>query len=70
MTRTILLGATLTGLFCTAFTFGVDWVTEVIGRGMIVGLSFVSGFLGSLFSQLVMRSRGRQTRPVPGRHRG
>jgi hypothetical protein len=58
MLRPILLSALLTGIFCAFFAVGVDWLTDMLRRGQVVAISFVSGFLGSLFASLVM-VRGR-----------
>ena len=60
MIRPILLSAVLTGFFCACFAVGVDWLTDMLQRGQVIGVSFASGFLGSLFASLVMR-RGKQT---------
>ena len=57
MLRTILAPAFLTGAFCAAFAVGIDWLTDMLDRGQLFGISFVSGFLGSLFATLVMRRR-------------
>ena len=58
MTRVILLSAVLTGAFCAVFAVGIDWLTDMLARRQVIGLSFASGFLGSLFASLVLR-RGR-----------
>ena len=58
MLRAFLLPAILTGAFCAAFAVGIDWLTDMLARGQVIGISFVSGFLGSLFASLVLR-RGR-----------
>lgn len=50
----ILYAAILTGTFCAVFAVGVDWLTEMLGRGQMFGISFVSGFLGSIFAQSVL----------------
>lgn len=60
--RQILLTALLTGIFCAAFAVFVDWATEMLMQSQIVAISFVSGFLGSLFAQAVLgrwRGNGR-----------
>lgn len=54
MIRTLLLPATLTGVFCASFAFGIDYATDMLERGHVIGFSFVSGFLGSVFARLVM----------------
>ena len=58
MSRKILIAAMLTGAFCAIFATGIDWLTDMLQRGQIFGISFASGFLGSLFASLVLR-RGR-----------
>lgn len=55
MIRKILSGAFLTGVFCAVFAVGVDYVTDMLARGQVIGLSFTSGFLGSVFAQTLQR---------------
>ena len=52
-----LLQAALTGVFCIGFALVVDLVTEALPLMQVMLLSFVSGFLGSLFAQTVLRGR-------------
>ena len=52
--RTGLVAAALTGVFCAVFAVGIDWATDMLERGWIVAVSFVSGFLGSLFARTAM----------------
>jgi hypothetical protein len=54
MIRPILLSALLTGLFCAGFAVGIDWLTDMLQRGQVIGISFVSGFCGSLFASTVL----------------
>ena len=61
MLRTILITAVLTGAFCAIFAVGIDWVTDMLDRNQVIGISFTSGFLGSLFAQTVM-GRWRERR--------
>ena len=58
MSGNILISAVLTGVFCGAFALGVDYLTDMLDRTNILIVSFISGFLGSLFASFVMR-RGR-----------
>lgn len=60
MTRAIVISAVLTGVFCACFAIGVDYLTDMLDRQSIVVVSFVSGFLGSLFASLVMRKRQQE----------
>lgn len=60
MIKTILISAVLTGLFCAVFAVGVDYLTDMLRRGQVIGISFTSGFLGSLFAQTVL-GRWRET---------
>ena len=61
MIRPILVSALLTGLFCAVFAVGVDWLTDMLRRGQVIAVSFVSGFCGSLFASTVLgRWRGKQ----------
>ena len=61
MIRTVLLTATLTGAFCGLFAVGIDWATDMLDRTHVIVISFISGFLGSLFAQTVL-SRWREKR--------
>lgn len=54
MIRSIFLTALLTGIFCSAFAVGIDYVTDMLDRTTVIGVSFTSGFLGSLFAQTVL----------------
>lgn len=54
MIRAILLTAFLTGAFCAVFAVGIDYVTDMLTARTVASVSFVSGFLGSLFAQTVM----------------
>lgn len=54
MIRSILLTAILTGVFCAFFAVFIDWATDMLMRNQIIGISFASGFLGSLFAQTVL----------------
>lgn len=57
MIRTLLIPALLTGVFCALFSVGIDWLTNMLERGQVIALSFLSGFGGSLFSNLVLKRR-------------
>ena len=48
MIRPILLTAVLTGVFCSVFAVGIDYVVDMLERGTVIVVSFLSGFLGSL----------------------
>jgi len=54
MVRTALLSAVATGAFCSVFTVFVDTVADTLELWTVVILSFVSGFLGSLFARAVL----------------
>ena len=54
MWRAILMTAVLTGVFCAIFAVAIDWITDMLDRREVIGLSFTSGFLGSLFAQAVL----------------
>ena len=54
MIRPILLTAVLTGIFCSGFAVFIDWATDMLMRNQIIAVSFLSGFLGSLFAQTVL----------------
>ena len=55
MARLMVLTAVLTGLFCVVFAVTVNWVAERLGVAPLLVLSFISGFLGSLVAQSVLR---------------
>ncbi len=55
MTGKTLWTAVLTGMFCTVFSLFISWFSAVFGVGQIIGISFISGFIGSLFGQTVTR---------------
>ncbi len=57
MSRTILTAALLTGGFCAGFAVVIDWLTDMLAWGQLFGISFASGFLGSIFASLVLRRR-------------
>ena len=59
MIRKLLMTASLTGVFCAGFALFIDYATDMLGQGQIVLLSFISGFLGSVFTQTVL-GRGRE----------
>ncbi|MEM6387151.1 MAG: hypothetical protein AAF718_13040 [Pseudomonadota bacterium] len=59
MARSVILSAALTGIFCACFAVGVDWLTDMLQRGQVIGVSFVSGFLGSLFASFILHRRMR-----------
>ncbi len=46
-----LRAALVTGVFCAAFTFAVELVTDALSGAVLLGLSFASGFLGSLVAR-------------------
>jgi nucleoside permease NupC len=55
MTVRVLLSAALTGVFCVGFSLLVGWLSMALSMQVLVGLSFVSGFGGSLFARLILR---------------
>ncbi len=59
MLRPVLLTALLTGVFCAGFAVVIDWVTDMLERNPVAAISFVSGFLGSLFAQITDIVGGR-----------
>ena len=54
MIRVVLMSAVLTGVFCAGFTVFIDWATDMLQRNQVIVVSFISGFLGSLFAQTVL----------------
>ena len=59
MIKPIVISAALTGLFCACFAVGIDWLTDMLERGQVAGISFFSGFLGSLFASFVMYRKNK-----------
>ena len=57
--RPLLTQALLTGLLCAGFALAVDAVSVMFDTVGVAGISFVSGFLGSLVAQTLMRGTGR-----------
>ncbi len=55
--RQIALTSILTGCFCAVFAGGVDAVTDALTMWQVIGFGAVSGTLGSLVSQLVLRRK-------------
>jgi hypothetical protein len=54
MIRPILLTAVLTGVFCSFFAVLIDRATDMLMQNQIILISFISGFLGSIFAQTVL----------------
>lgn len=54
--KTLILSACLTGLFCAGFATVIDVATDMLNRTSILVVSFISGFLGSIFAQTVLRN--------------
>lgn len=55
--KPILLTATIAGGFCALFALTVDAITDVLSMTQALGLAALSGFLGSLVGQLVIRRK-------------
>lgn len=55
MLKMTLTSAVLTGVFCAGFAMVIDFATDMLERNQVVIISFVSGFLGSIFAQVVLR---------------
>ncbi|MFV2052887.1 hypothetical protein [Aliiroseovarius sp. YM-037] len=53
-----LLSAILTGVFCAGFALFVNAITPMVSTYQVALLASISGFLGSLFAQIVL---GRRT---------
>ena len=53
MLRASLFSAALTGLFCAGFAVFVDAITMLFSVWHLLAVSFVSGFLGSLFAAFI-----------------
>ena len=54
MIRVVVMSAVLTGVFCAGFAVFIDWATDMLQRNQVIVVSFISGFLGSLFAQTVL----------------
>ena len=55
MIKALLLPAILTGMFCGAFAMGIDFLTDMLARQQVLVISFISGFLGSIFASVVLK---------------
>jgi uncharacterized membrane protein len=55
----MVLRACLTGGFCAVLAFGVSRVAPELTLAQLLAMSFVSGFLGSIFASLVLKQRKR-----------
>ena len=53
MLQASLVSAALTGLFCAGFAIFVDAITMLFSVWHLLAVSFVSGFLGSLFAAFI-----------------
>ena len=59
--KSLLISAVLTGVFCAGFATIIDLATDMLERQQVVVISFLSGFFGSIFAQVVLRKwRGRE----------
>lgn len=56
MLRATLIPAVLTGVFCSVFAGVVDIVTDALSMMAVVIMAFISGFCGSLFARLILRT--------------
>lgn len=56
--RDFLVPAALTALFCACFALAIDAIVSMASQWQIAGLAATSGFLGSLFSRLVLGRKG------------
>ena len=54
--KTLILSACLTGIFCAGFATVVDLLADMLSRPSVMAISFISGFLGSIFAQTVLKS--------------
>ena len=62
MVRAVIISAVLTGVFCGGFALFIDLATDMLDRGHVVLISFCSGFLGSLFAQIVLKRMGKSVK--------
>ncbi len=54
-----LVPAALTGFFCAVFAIFVQSVSSMLDLEVVIAVSFVSGFLGSLFSKFCWKGEER-----------
>ena len=54
MLRLLIFPALLTGVFCAGFAVFIDTLTDMLERDQVIVVSFLSGFLGSIFAKLVL----------------
>ncbi|NNF23985.1 MAG: hypothetical protein HKN63_04175 [Rhodobacteraceae bacterium] len=55
--KPVLTSALLTGAFCAGFAVVIEQATDMLATGSVILFAALSGFLGSLFAQLVLRGR-------------
>lgn len=55
--RSILVTAMTTGVFCAGFAMVVDAATDMLNSYQVAVMGAISGFLGSLFANLIWRRR-------------
>ncbi|MGR3492160.1 MAG: hypothetical protein ACU0DW_08890 [Shimia sp.] len=48
--------AVATAVFCAGFAFVVDAITDALSVLQVIGLAAISGFFGSLFGTVVIRT--------------
>lgn len=58
--RSFLIPALLTAFFCACFALVIDAILSMASQIQVAGLAAISGFLGSIFSRLVLGWRGRK----------
>ena len=51
-----LISAVLTGVFCAGFALVIDAVVSMVSTYQVAILASLSGFLGSIFAQTVLRN--------------
>ena len=54
MIKAVVIPAILTGVFCAGFAVVIDQLTNMIERTQVILVSFISGFLGSIFARFVL----------------
>ena len=55
--RAIVTTSLMTGGFCAVFAGVVDAITDALTMWQVIGLGAISGAMGSLFAQLVLRRK-------------
>lgn len=55
MVKAMIMAAFTTGLFCACFAFVISQIAPMLTNTQVLTTSFVSGFLGSIVAQILIK---------------